>query len=142
MERNEFLKAITVKHEEIELASLNNAKVTIKEPTIAESQKIEAVRQKVLKGEATNEDLIIEACRCAMVKPAYFTDEELKNLSLSGMGIFTEIYMKLPKIGMTQEQKDEYDKRLIENFNKTLSNALSKEEVQKKSNKKKDSSSN
>ena len=77
-----------------------------------------------------------------MVQPAFFTDEELKNLSLSGMGILTEIYMQLPKIGMTPEQKEEYDKRLIENFKKTLSKALSEEEVQKKPNKKKDSSSN
>lgn len=136
MNRSEFLKAVTVKHETIKLESIE-MEVTIKEPTITESQKIESVRQKVLSGAATNQDLIIEACRYAMVEPEFFTDDELANISATGMGILTEIYMRLPEIGMSEKQKEDYRSRLIESFNNGLSKILSDEELAKKPSKKK-----
>ena len=71
-----------------------------------------------------------------------FTDEELKNISQTGFSILTEIYMKVPTIGMSDEQKEEYKKNLIEQMQGKIKSILSKVELEKKQGKKKSSSLN
>ena len=140
--RDEFLKAITVKKEKITLETFDNKEITIRAMTINEAEEIEAIRKKVIKGEATDKELIIETCRKVMIEPTFFTDEELKNISQTGFSILTEIYMKVPTIGMSDEQKEEYKKNLIEQIQGKIKSVLSKVELEKKQGKKKSSSSN
>ena len=75
-----------------------------------------------------------------MIEPTFFTDEELKNISQTGFSILTEIYMKVPTIGMSDEQKEEYKKNLIEQMQGKIKSILSKVELEKKQGKKKSSS--
>ena len=140
--RDEFLKAITVKKEKITLKTFDNKEITIRAMTINEAEEIDAIRKKVIKGEATDKELIIETCRKVMIEPTFFTDEELNNISQTGFTILTEIYMKVPTIGMSDEQKEEYKKNLIEQMQGKIKNILSKVELEKKQGKKKSSSSN
>lgn len=140
--RDEFLKAITVKKEKITLETFDNKEITIRAMTINEAEEIDAIRKKVIKGESTDKELIIETCRKVMIEPTFFTDEELKNISQTGFTILTEIYMKVPTIGMSDEQKEEYKKNLIEQMQGKIKNILSKVELEKKQGKKKSSSSN
>lgn len=140
--RDEFLKAITVKKEKITLETFDNKEITIRAMTINEAEEIEAIRKKVIKGEATDKELIIETCRKVMIEPTFLTDEELKNISQRGFSILTEIYMKVPTIGMSDEQKEEYKKNLIEQIQGKIKSVLSKVELEKKQGKKKSSSSN
>lgn len=130
--RNDFLKALTVKAESIKLENLNNMEIIIREPNINESIALEETRKKVLLGEKTDKDLIIEACRYSMVEPAFFTDEEIKNLNTTAINVMNEIYMKIPTIGMTDEQKKDYEKRLVESLNNHVKKMLTKEEEEKK----------
>lgn len=141
MNRSEFLKALTVKQDTIKLETLD-IEVTVRELTLNESAKVEEVRKKVISGELTNQDLFIETCRYAMVEPEFFSDEELKGLSKSGITILAEIFMRLPEIGMTEEQKVIYKEKLAQSLNETASKVLSKEEEEKKPKTKKDSSLN
>lgn len=138
--KNEFLKAVTVKTETIKLETLNNMEITIKEPNINQSDKIEEVRQKVINGESTNEELIFLTCKTVMIEPSFneFTDEDLENLTRTGMNALTEIYMRVPEIGMTESERLDYIKRLQENFENQIQKILSDEELEKKSSKKKD----
>ena len=140
--RDEFLKASTVKQEKITLETFDNKQITIRAMTINEADEIDEIRKKVIKGEATDKDLIFETCKKVMVNPVFFTDEELKNISQKGFTILTEIYMKVPTIGMTDEQKEEYKKNLIEQMQGKIKSILSKAELEKKQGKKKSSSSN
>ena len=140
--RDEFLKAITVKKEKITLETFDNKEITIRAMTINEAEEIDAIRKKVIKGESTDKELIIETCRKVMIEPTFFTDEELNNISQTGFTILTEIYMKVPTIGMSDEQKEEYKKNLIEQMQGKIKNILSKVELEKKQGKKKSSSSN
>lgn len=140
--KDEFLKAITVKKEKITLETFDNKEITIRAMTINEAEEIDAIRKKVIKGESTDKELIIETCRKVMIEPTFFTDEELKNISQTGFTILTEIYMKVPTIGMSDEQKEEYKKNLIEQMQGKIKNILSKVELEKKQGKKKSSSSN
>ena len=140
--RDEFLKAITVKKEKITLETFDNKEITIRAMTINEADEIDEIRKKVIKGESTDKELIIETCRKVMIEPTFFTDEELKNISQTGFSILTEIYMKVPTIGMSDEQKEEYKKNLIEQMQGKIKSILSKVELEKKQGKKKSSSSN
>lgn len=140
--RDELLKAVTVKQEKITLETFDNKEITIRAMTINEADEIDEIRKKVIKGEATDKDLIIETCRKVMIEPSFFTDEELKNISQKGFTILTEIYMKVPTIGMTDEQKEDYRNNLIEQMQGKIKSILSKAELEKKQGKKKSSSSN
>ena len=73
-----------------------------------ESDEIEKLRQKVIKGEAKDKDLIIQSCRYSMVNPTCPTDEELKDISRTGFEVLTEIYMSIPMIGMTDKEKEDF----------------------------------
>ena len=138
---NNFLKAITVKTEVLKLETINQ-EVELKQLTMNESDEIEMLRQKVVKGEADNKDLITQSCRYAMVNPTFPTDEELKSISRTGFEVLTEIYMSIPMIGMTDEQKEDYKKRIVESISNQVKKIISKEETGKKQEKKKSSSSN
>lgn len=129
--KDNFLKAVTVKTETIKLDSINQ-EVTIKQLTMNESDEIERLRQKVIKGEADNKDLIFESCRYAMINPTCPTDEELKDISRTGFEVLTEIYMSIPMIGMTEEQKEDYKKRIVESISNQVKKMVSKEETEKK----------
>lgn len=131
MDKNKFLKAITVKTKVIKLETLDNEEIEIKEPSINESLALEEIRKEVLIGNKTEFDLIIESCKC-VCGDHFFSDVDLKNLSQSGISVLMEIYMKIPTIGMTKEQEESYEKSLIESKNKQAIKALTKEEEEKK----------
>lgn len=136
-----FLKAITVKSEVLKLETINQ-EVEIKQLTMNESDEIERLRQKVVKGESNDKDLIIQSCRFAMINPTCPTDEELKDISRTGFEALTEIYMSIPMIGMTEEQKEDYKKRVVESISNQVKKMVSKAETEKKQEKKKSSSLN
>ena len=136
-----FLKAITVKTEVLKLETINQ-EVEIKQLTMNESDDIEELRQKVVKGEAKDKDIIIQSCRYAMINPAFPTDDELKDISKTGFDALTEIYMSIPMVGMTEEQKEDYKKRIVEAISNQIKKMVSKEDSEKKQEKKKSSSSN
>ena len=126
-----FLKAITVKTEVLKLKTINQ-EVEIKQLTMNESDEIEKLRQKVIKGEAKDKDLIIQSCRYSMVNPTCPTDEELKDISRTGFEVLTEIYMSIPMIGMTDKEKEDFKKRVVKSISNEVKKIVSKEETEKK----------
>lgn len=131
LNRDDFLKAVTVKQKTIKLETLDNKEIVIKEHTINESQELEKLRIKVLKQESKEIDLIIQACKYSIVEPK-LSDEEYTNLNQKAYEILTEVYMKIPTIGMTEQQEKDYEKHLIESMNNEVKKILSKEEEEKK----------
>ncbi|WP_276835305.1 hypothetical protein [Chryseobacterium cucumeris] len=84
LDRNELLKQITVKQEVFEVPSWNNAEVLMRQLTIAET----TVYIQMIKDEKPIEDAIKYACKCSMIEPKFFSDEEIQNLNQDGiMGI-------------------------------------------------------
>ena len=52
------------------------------------------------------------AVKCSMVKPEFFTDEEIKKLNITGFNLIKEIYSELPLIGKTKKEREEYVKNI------------------------------
>lgn len=129
--QNEFLKALTVKEELIKIDNLNGKEVLVKERTVAEDEKIEKIRQEVQEQKAPMKKLIIESCRLAMVEPKCPSDDELNNMSEKGFAVFTEIYMRLPTIGLDEKAKKVYEENLINQL-KTEAKKFSEEDLEKK----------
>lgn len=130
--RKDFLKILTVKTEEIEVESLGGAKVLIKELTIAETKEFNNIARDTTKKQ---NEAAYYACKCCMVEPAYFTDEELKTLNKEAEAVIMEIYSKIPLIGKTKEEKEKYYKmieKIMSNETKEETKEESKETKEKK----------
>lgn len=135
--REEFLKLASTKISNFKVPSLNNYEVTLKELTIAESKEFGEI--------AKTKDMqkaIIYACRCSCVEPEFFTDEELENLGSNGLNATMEIYSEIPLIGKTEEEREEYKKKLAENAKSIEEKETSKEDEKKQLKKSENSSSN
>lgn len=135
--RSEFLKLASVKTSTFKVPSLKDYEITMKELTITESEEFAKIAKKDM------QSAIIYACRCSCVEPEFFTDEELKNLGVTSRIATMEIYMEIPLIGKTSEEREEYKKILEENFKKQkeAEKEPTKEEVKKPSEKSESSSS-
>lgn len=125
--KEEFLKLASTKQENFKVPSLGNAEITIRELTIAESNKInEMSREK-----KPIDEIIKFACKCSCVEPEFFTDEELEGLGQTGNQAILEIYMQIPLIGKTKEQIKAH-KEFVEKQSKEKVKELTKEEEAKK----------
>lgn len=127
LDRNELLKQITVKQEVFEVPSWNNAEVTMRQLTIAETTKY----IQMIKDKKPIEDAIKYACQCSMIEPKFFTDEELKNLNQEGIMGINEIFANIPTIGKSKEEKEKILNQLNDT-SKTPVKELTKEEEEKK----------
>lgn len=132
MNRQDLISRLTVKTETFELESLKSlgledAKATLKELTIAETKEFNnKLREK------GQDEAFLYACRCSMVEPVFFTDEELKTFSNHVTVIMNEIITLIPLIGKTQEEKAKY-KELMEKVAKSEDREeLTEEELEKK----------
>lgn len=132
MNRQDLISRLTVKTETFELESLKSlgledAKATLKELTIAETKEFNnKLREK------GQDEAFLYACRCSMIEPAFFTDEELKTFSNHVTVIMNEIITFIPLIGKTQEEKAKY-KELMEKVAKSEDREeLTEEELEKK----------
>lgn len=137
--RDDFLKALTLKTEIIKLDSLDGAEVEIRDYTIDEFKKVEEVRQKVINKEIDEFEFFKISCKYGMVEP--FTDEEMSKFGLKGYYVLMEITRKIPTIGMSDTQKMAYENAVNENLAKEIKK-LSKDETEKKQSKSKSSSLN
>ena len=134
--KENLLKLSTVKSEEVELETLKelgekDCKVKIRQLTIEESSKFrDIIRDK----EPDSQKRAIKyACQCAMVKPSFFTDEELEQLNDVANVIMMEVHSLIPLIGKTKKEKEQYYKKLEEEINKVVEKEEeSEEEVEKK----------
>lgn len=125
--KEELLKLASTKQENFKVPSLANAEITIRELTIAESNKInEMSREK-----KPIDEIIKFACKCSCVEPEFFTDEELEGLGQTGNQAILEIYMQIPLIGKTKEQIKAH-KEFIEKQSKVKQEELTEEEEAKK----------
>jgi len=94
--------------------------ITIRELTIAEAQKY----QEILRDEnKTQEDAVFFAVKCSMIEPAFFSDDELKQLNSTGKNLIYEIHSELPIIGKSTKEREEYFKKLKEWSEKLSENA-------------------
>lgn len=118
--RNDFLKALTIQTETIELDTLNKAKIKIRDLNIEEDEQIKQLQAKVRNKEVEAVELIKQTCKFAMVEPTYFTDEEYKQLGKQASPILLEIYLKVQEIGLTEEQKEIFRKSFIEQSEKVV----------------------
>lgn len=132
MNRQDLINRLTVKTETFELESikslgLEDAKATLKELTIAETKEFNnKLREK------GQDEAFLYACRCSMVEPAFFTDDQLKTFSNYATVIINEIITIIPLIGKTQEEKAKY-KELMEKVAKSEDREeLTEEELEKK----------
>lgn len=134
--REEFLKLAGVRTSDFKVPSLKNYEVTLRELTIAESKEFGDI--------AKNKDIqeaIIYACRKSCVEPEFFTDEELKDLGTTGSNAIMEIYMEIPLVGKTKDEREEYAKRLAESAKAGAEKKEVSKEDEKKQKKKSEISS-
>lgn len=120
--REQLLKVLTVKTEVFELESLKflgleDSEVTLKELTMSETKEYNKIKEN-----KTLDEALLYACRCSMIEPPFFTDEELKVLNKEAQYIINDVSNKIPLIGKSEEEKEKYYKLLEE---------LSKDEIKK-----------
>lgn len=138
--REEFLKLASVKTSTFKVPSLNNYEILMKELTIAESNEFREIMSDENKKPI---DAIMFACRCSCVEPTFFTDEELKNLGVSGNNAVMEIWNEIPLIGKTKDEREEYHNKMSETLKADDSaEPKTKEEISKGKKKSENSSSN
>lgn len=135
---DEFLKALTIQEEIVELSTLNDAQIKIRDLSIEEDEQIKQIQAKVRNKEAEAIELIKQTCKFAMVEPP-FTDELYNKLAKKASPVILEIYLKVQEIGLTEEQKEIFRKSFIEQSEKVVEEL---EKVEKKKKSGKDLSSN
>ena len=106
----ELLNQCTVKQVSFRVPSLNK-EIIIRQLTINE---VRTIRELQKKDDSTQEQVIYETLKSAMVEPTFFNEEELKNLTALGEQVLFEIYQEIPLIGKTEEQRVEYQKMIDE----------------------------
>lgn len=131
--RADLLKLLTVRTETIKLDCLKNTNMKnmefqLKEMTINQNKKYSEILKDANKKGGFDE-CIKYACKSVMIEPTFFTDKELENLNTLGKVIMDEIFYKIPTIGMTESEKDDYKKRVIENAKKITEKSDKKDEV-------------
>ena len=118
--KEDLLKLATVRTESVKLeclkgTSLEDMDFLLKEMTISQNNKyLEFVQSEDSAG------AIKFACSSVMINPTYFTDEEIYNLNGLGNQITNEIFNKIPTIGMSNAEKEEFlekIKKYLENQN-------------------------
>ena len=124
--KEDLLKLVNLKQEVFKVSSWNS-EVEVRELTIAESKVYNQMRIE----EKSIEEIVKYACKCSMVNPQMFTDEELSNAGQIAVDGLNEIFSNIPVIGKTKEQKEEFYKKQLETF-KASSVELTKEEEEKK----------
>lgn len=132
---SELLKIATVRTETIKLDCLANTNLkdmefTLKEMTIRENREYRELARNVKDNDIS--EIQKFACKKVMVNPEFFTDEEYENMNGIGEAIVNEIFYKIPTIGMTQSQKEQYNKTLMELATLEASRQEKTEEEQKK----------
>lgn len=85
--------------------------ITIRELTIAEASEYQGIMRDEKK---TQEDAVFFAVKCAMVEPTFFSDDELKNLNVTGKNLIYEIHGELPLIGKSTKEREEYFAKIAE----------------------------
>lgn len=144
--RDELLKLVTVKTEDMKLDCLQNTALKdmtfkVKEMTIAENKEY-----RKLIADKKDDDLTEAmkfACGKVMIDPLFFTDDEFESMNGIGEAIINEIFFKIPTIGLDEEQKEEYRKKVIEFAKNQMENESKSEvEVKKPKGKRGSSSSN
>lgn len=123
--RSEFLRLASTKQSTFKVPSLENYEVTLRELTIAESKQFVEI------GKDDMEKAVIYACRCSCIAPEFFTDDELKSLGAAGRNAINEIYMEIPLIGKTKEEREEFLKSINENIEKEQKKEVTKEDEKK-----------
>lgn len=124
--KEDLLKLVNLKQEVFKVSSWNS-EVEVRELTIAESKVYNQMRIE----EKSIEEIVKYACKCSMVNPQMFTDEELSKAGQIAVDGLNEIFSNIPVIGKTKEQKEEFFKKQLETF-KASNPKLTKEEEEKK----------
>lgn len=127
MTTKDLLGQCTVKQVTFRVPSLDK-EILIRQLTINEVRKIRDLQKK---DDFTQNKIVYETLRCAMVKPAFFSEKELENLTAIGERVIWEIYQEIPLIGKNEEQRAEYQK-MIEKVLKSNSSKDEKEEETEK----------
>lgn len=127
MDRSKLLESCFVNEHKFNPLSLGGKKeITIRELTVFEN----AEHRKLLDDKNVKDEVAINyAVKCSMVDPIFFSDEELKQLSQQGQFLINEIYMEIPLIGKTKEEREAYFKAIQEH---AQNNDESEEDLRKK----------
>lgn len=124
--KEDLFKLVHLKEEVFEVPSWNS-EVVVRELTIAESQKY----YQMIKDNVNIEEIVKYACKCTMVEPQMFTDEEMEKLNATGIAGLNEIFANIPVIGKTKEEKEEFFQKQLETL-KAPKEELTKEQEEKK----------
>lgn len=122
----EVTKRACIKQEVFKVLSWDG-EVIVRQLTIEENEQA----QKLKKNGATQQDLVYFLAKCSMVEPKFFSDEQLKELSIDGKNGIMEIVANIPLIGMTDLEKEKYYEK-INNPLETPKDELTKEQEEKK----------
>lgn len=122
----EATKRACIKQEVFKVLSWDG-EVIVRQLTIEENEQA----QKLKKSEVTQQDLIYFLAKCSMVEPKFFSDEQLKELSIDGKNGIMEIVANIPLIGMTDFEKEKYYEKM-NNTLETPKDELTQEQQEKK----------
>jgi len=125
--KEDLLKLVNLKQEVFKVPSWGNSEVIVRELTIAEA----SIYHQMIKDNKSLEEIIKYACKCTMVSPEMFTEEEIKNLNSTATSGLNEIFSNIQVIGKTEQQKEDFFNQQPETL-KTSKSELTKEEEEKK----------
>ncbi|WP_418186732.1 hypothetical protein [Aliarcobacter lanthieri] len=130
MDNLDLIKLATVSTENIKLeclkgTKLENKEFKIRQLTIDESEEY----LKILNNNPNNKKAIYFALKHSMIEPTFFKEEDLKNLNATGKMIIDEVFNYIPLIGLSEDEKEEYYKKMTEAVKEVLEN---QEDLKKK----------
>ena len=95
--RNDFLKALTIQTETVSLDTLNGANIVVRDLNIEEDAEVKKLQVKLDKKEINPIEVIKKVCEFGMVEPTFFTDEEYQQLGKHASAVMFEIFLKIQK---------------------------------------------
>ena len=109
-------------------SSIVGEEITLKQPTIAVSEKYNLVLSDENKTQFEAICYLVEAC---MVTPKFFTKKQLEDLTIQGRDFIYEVFSEIPLIGKTEKQRELYFKKLKEIAQKSTEEDSTSDEEKK-----------
>lgn len=126
LNNEDLLRLRNLKQEVLEIPEWNG-EVVVRELSISEA----ATYRQMIEENKPLADVIKYACSCTMIEPSMSSDEDLTNVSDSYAQGLNRIFINIPLIGKTKEQREELLKKQSE-ISKTPNEELTKEQEEKK----------
>ncbi len=121
-----ILASCMVQEETFKPKCLDGAEIKMRELNLAQN-----LHFRELLSQKQDKKAMYFALECAMIEPKFFSEDELKNINATGEALIYELYMYLPILGKSQNEKDTYYENIKKEAEQILEDEESKEDARK-----------